>query len=99
MVRFPIEPVIRQYRQLIELSPLERAADGLAREIPLASSLGIEQRQFGRLRFCKEFQFPAVDASIKSPYRFLVFLHYNQDRPLAHMIDHRALLLKALIGV
>src|SRR5215467_8768998 len=65
MVSFPVEPVIRYYRQLIELSPLERTAGGLAREIPLASRLGIEQRQFRSLRSCKEFQFSTVDASIK----------------------------------
>src|SRR6185503_17512639 len=73
MIDAPVEPVIFQHKNFLQLTPCEWSSNRLTFEIPGAAGFGVNQLQL-RLLGCllKKLQPPPIDRAFKSARRALV---------------------------
>src|SRR5688572_416883 len=77
MIEPPVEPVVFEHKNLLQLTSSERSGDRFAFEVPGAAGFGIDQLERVVRRFViflsKELQPPPVNRSLERAHRAIVF--------------------------
>src|SRR2546430_984059 len=98
IIGFPVEPIIVQQRQLLELASAQWTADRPAGEVPLAAGLCVDEPQLsGRLG--EELQRAAFAQPLKSTHRLLIVTKNYSNRNSGNVIKYGTLFEQRVEGI